>query len=71
MDEPVNGQDERLRRPIIFSRMVYLSCPQTPEDREPGRKKYSRKEKENAHFYIRKIKSIPPQKQAPEGFLEN
>jgi len=51
--------------------MVYLSCPQTPEDREPGRKKYSRKEKENAHFYIRKIKSIPPQKQAPEGFLEN
>lgn len=42
-----------------------------PKDREPGRKKYSRKEKENAHFYIRKIKSIPPQKQAPEGFLEN
>jgi hypothetical protein len=39
--------------------MVYFSCPQTPKDREPGRKKYSRKEKENAHFYIRKIKSIP------------
>ena len=67
----VNGGAAVHLDPIILTGMVYLSCPQTPEDREPGRKKYSRKEKENAHFYIRKIKSIPPQKQAPEGFLEN
>ena len=39
-----------------------------PKIENPEEKKYSRKEKENAHFYIRKIKSIPPQKQAPEGF---
>jgi hypothetical protein len=49
--------------------MVYLSCPQPPEDREPGRKKYSRKEKENAHFYIRKIKSIPPSETSPRRFF--
>jgi hypothetical protein len=42
-----------------------------PKDREPGRKNIAGRKKENAHFYIRKIKSIPPQKQAPEGFLEN
>ena len=38
------------------------------KDREPGRKNIAGRKKENAHFYIRKIKSIPPQKQAPEGF---
>lgn len=49
--------------------IIHHACK--PPKIEKPEEKYNWKEKENVHFYIWKTKSIPPQKQAPEGFLEN
>ncbi len=72
---PPSAEDDRVKMNgcaalSSFRGWCIYHARKPPEDREPGRKKYSRKEKENAHTSTFENQEHPPQKQAPpEGFF--